>query len=358
MVKKKGTKADSLMGDIAFAMTEYGPDFMHFLGKPLTGMGATINWVVEGYRRGGIKHLQRIGVDKGDIRYYKQAEKLQAKLGTIYETWSNSVLKVSGGKYPQLTNQIPRSQLLKVKKEIGRLTIECLRDMKPILQRMEAVSARIDSSHRMKRRKKSHTHNTLDYYSSMLSGIVSGFEKMQESFGKVQKHVDVNRVVKEVLEATAFFRQRKRSTDQKTIKIGVETRLRKSLPKTSIDPLTLMSALTNVFSNAQKAMGDSGRMTVETTRTKKNVFVRVRDTGPGIPRAKRKEIMEFGIGTHPGRFPEVKGWGTGLSLSSGLLEAQGGKLRILRTSTRGPNRGTTIQLRLPIKPVAKRRRRA
>jgi len=53
------------------------------------------------------------------------------------------------------------------------------------------------------------------------------------------------------------------------------------------------------------------------------VLVTVSDTGPGIPKAKRKEIFQPGYTTKP------RGWGLGLSLCKRIIEEyHGGRIEV------------------------------
>ena len=54
-----------------------------------------------------------------------------------------------------------------------------------------------------------------------------------------------------------------------------------------------------------------------------DVLVTVSDTGPGIPKAKRKQIFEPGYTTKP------RGWGLGLSLCKRIIEEyHGGRISV------------------------------
>ena len=60
-----------------------------------------------------------------------------------------------------------------------------------------------------------------------------------------------------------------------------------------------------------------------------DVLVTVSDTGPGIPKAKRKEIFQPGYTTKP------RGWGLGLSLCKRIIEEyHGGRISVGERSDR------------------------
>jgi signal transduction histidine kinase len=70
-----------------------------------------------------------------------------------------------------------------------------------------------------------------------------------------------------------------------------------------------------------------------------NVVLRVKDSGPGIPRENQAKLFEPFFTTKPGG----KGTGLGLSVSFGIIEDHGGTIRI--ESEVG--HGATFKIELP-----------
>jgi PAS domain S-box-containing protein len=143
------------------------------------------------------------------------------------------------------------------------------------------------------------------------------------------------------------------STLGPTIEVGVD--LAPDLPPAKADPNQLEMALLNLAVNARDAMPGGGELTIlasrESVRTphsglKLGHYVRlaVRDSGEGMDEETRRRAIEpffstKGIG---------KGTGLGLSMVHGLAAQLGGGLTI----ESAPERGTTVELWLPISPEA------
>jgi signal transduction histidine kinase len=100
-----------------------------------------------------------------------------------------------------------------------------------------------------------------------------------------------------------------------------------SLPIVQADPLRLDQVIGNLVSNAIKYTPGGGTVGVETGAEGDWVWVRVRDTGPGIPPELQEKMFEpFVRGGQGKRFPQ--GMGLGLSIARELIEAHGGRLEL------------------------------
>ena len=114
------------------------------------------------------------------------------------------------------------------------------------------------------------------------------------------------------------------------------------IPHILIDKDQVKQALTNLFTNAMDAMNDGGTLTVSTGREEINdvtyVFLRVSDTGPGIPGDKLPVIFEPFFSTK-----EIHGTGLGLSITRKIIEEHGGFIKA--ESVEG--KGATISLYFP-----------
>jgi signal transduction histidine kinase len=103
--------------------------------------------------------------------------------------------------------------------------------------------------------------------------------------------------------------------------------LPESLPVVQADPLRLNQVIGNLISNAIKFTPGGGTVTVESGEDDQNVWVRVGDTGPGIPLDTQEKMFEpFVRGGQGKRFPQ--GMGLGLSIARELVEAHGGRLEL------------------------------
>ena len=94
----------------------------------------------------------------------------------------------------------------------------------------------------------------------------------------------------------------------------------------------------NLLKNALDALQGSGTIDVEVGESAKSVYVEVRDTGKGIPKASWERIFE------PGYTTKTRGWGLGLSLSRRIIEEyHKGEIGVVASEM---GRGTTIRVTL------------
>lgn len=117
------------------------------------------------------------------------------------------------------------------------------------------------------------------------------------------------------------------------------------LPEVRVDPERLGQAVGNLLSNALKFTPAGGKITVSAGTEAAWVWVRVQDTGAGIPVAEQEKILEpFFRGGTGRRFPQ--GMGLGLSITHDLIRAHRGRL----TFESEPDRGSTFTIHLPLYP--------
>ncbi len=117
------------------------------------------------------------------------------------------------------------------------------------------------------------------------------------------------------------------------------------LPRLALDPHLLRAALLNLAVNAVQAMPDGGELTVRTHRLGDSVFVRFRDTGPGVPLELREQIFDALFTTR------AEGTGLGLAIANKTVSAHGGKLSVRDA----PGGGAEFVVRLPVVAVASTR---
>ncbi len=102
-------------------------------------------------------------------------------------------------------------------------------------------------------------------------------------------------------------------------------------------PSTLRRAVLNVMQNALEAMPQGGTLTLECARTAREVHLRVRDSGIGIPAEQVPRIFEPLYTTKPG------GTGLGLYIVREILVAHAGRVTV--ESVEG--QGTTFTFTFP-----------
>lgn len=114
------------------------------------------------------------------------------------------------------------------------------------------------------------------------------------------------------------------------------------LPTISADPDRLAQVVGNLVSNAIKYTPAPGSVTVSAGAEANGVWIRVSDTGPGIPPEEQERIFApFYRGQSSGRFPQ--GMGLGLSIARDLVTAHGGRLTVEST----PGAGSHFTVWLP-----------
>jgi signal transduction histidine kinase len=105
------------------------------------------------------------------------------------------------------------------------------------------------------------------------------------------------------------------------------------------------AAILNLIDNAVKYSGEHVKVTVETERLDGYVSVRVKDTGPGIPKAELKRIFRR-FHRVPGQLASrVKGTGLGLYIVRSVAKRHGGRAW---AESEGLGRGSTFILQLPV----------
>ncbi|GAA1005002.1 histidine kinase [Acrocarpospora pleiomorpha] len=132
-----------------------------------------------------------------------------------------------------------------------------------------------------------------------ISGLVAAAKQYSQLDRAPHQIVDVH----DLLNATLTMLQAKIPQGIRTVK-----EYDRELPPIPAYAAELNQVWTNLIDNAIGAMGETGTLTIRTTREAKNLIVEIADTGPGIPPAIRPRIFEPFFTTKP------VGEGTGLGL--------------------------------------------
>jgi two-component system sensor kinase FixL len=163
--------------------------------------------------------------------------------------------------------------------------------------------------------------------------IIRRLRQFVEKGSTEHRAEDINKVVEEA-SALALV-------GAKEIGIRVSLMLAAALPPVAIDKIQIQQVMLNLMRNAVEAMAESPerRLIVVTERGEEGmVAVTVRDTGPGLSEAVRRQLFQPFVTT------KEKGMGIGLSICRSIVEAHGG--RILAEPSH-PN-GTRFLFTLPI----------
>ena len=114
------------------------------------------------------------------------------------------------------------------------------------------------------------------------------------------------------------------------------------VPLVRADAAQLERVFSNLLENAVKFSPDDAPVRVGGAVGAGKVTVSVTDHGRGVPRSKRAEIFEPFVGDRDSR----GGSGLGLAICRGLVEANGGEIRLQS----GTDRGTTFAVSFPLVP--------
>ncbi len=116
------------------------------------------------------------------------------------------------------------------------------------------------------------------------------------------------------------------------------------IPLVRCRPSEINQVWTNLILNACEAMGDTGTLWVCCgARPPDQVWVRIQDSGPGVPRELREKIFESSFSTKKLTDARGSGMGLGLAIARGIVEKHGGRIVL----SDAPEGGAIFTLFLP-----------
>ena len=166
---------------------------------------------------------------------------------------------------------------------------------------------------------------------SYMNKVVSDLQGLTKGVNLEIEDVDLVELVHEVLE-----------TIQIPENIESVVIFEEDFPEIYADEIKLRRVFTNLMNNAVQAMTNGGQLAIEGHRDTEMVYVRVVDTGNGIPKENLDKIFE------PLFTTKAKGTGLGLTVCKRVTEAHGGT--ILAQSTEGVGSRFTVVLPISHNP--------
>ncbi len=144
------------------------------------------------------------------------------------------------------------------------------------------------------------------------SGVIAGIRGMFKKDDHAKVLLDVNEVIREVLELL--------HGDLNSKRVSVRTKLSRNLPQVFADHVQLLQVILNLVTNAAEAMSNnpvgSRVLNVNSKSSQPNeVIIAVEDSGPGIETKDLDRIFDAFFTT------KSQGMGMGLSICRSIVES-------------------------------------
>jgi two-component system sensor histidine kinase VicK len=203
------------------------------------------------------------------------------------------------------------------------------------------------------------------YPETLLDGVLEDRETAERFLGIINSEADrMTRLVRDLLQLsklgnqqmqwkfeTISFEELVKDAVEK-LRIEAESKGQKlqcysigEIPDITADHDRIEQVVLNIVSNAIKYTPEAGSITVYIGKTHSEVYMKVADTGIGIPERDLPRIFERFYRVDKARSRQMGGTGLGLSIAKEIVEAHSGVISI--SSTEG--RGTEVTIRLPFK---------
>jgi two-component system NtrC family sensor kinase len=163
--------------------------------------------------------------------------------------------------------------------------------------------------------------------------IISGLLNFSRQSRVLRQPTDVAQLVARTIRTTPFGDD---------LVVQVDNQL--SDPVADIDPDQMVQVFTNLFTNAQQAMPDGGKLTIGLSDTPDTVTIKVTDTGVGITPEHMPNLFDPFFSTKP----LGMGTGLGLAVTHGIVKMHKGQ--VTAESNADPAAGptwTTLTVTLP-----------
>lgn len=115
-----------------------------------------------------------------------------------------------------------------------------------------------------------------------------------------------------------------------------------------VDEVKLVLAISNLVENAIKYNRESGHVRVSLNADHKYFYIKVEDSGYGIPAESQTKIFERFYRVDKARSREMGGTGLGLAITRNIVQMHKGIIRVFSKE----NEGTTFTVRIPLNYIA------
>lgn len=109
-----------------------------------------------------------------------------------------------------------------------------------------------------------------------------------------------------------------------TAKHNIKTIIAKDLPSVSVDSKAVAEVLYNLIENAAKYSPENSRIEISVRKSDDNIRFSVEDEGKGIAESEREKVFQKFYRADKTQ----KGFGMGLAIARGIVEAHGGLIKI------------------------------
>ena len=205
------------------------------------------------------------------------------------------------------------------------------------------------------------------YAETLLDGALDDRESTERFLGVINSEADrMTRLVKDLLQLSRLDNQQLKWNMEEMsfvclVKSAVERMEMEALNKKQVleshvigdvpnieaDYGRIEQVVFNLLSNAIKYTPEGGKISVYIGKTKNEVYMKVADTGIGIPEGDLPRIFERFYRVDKARSREMGGTGLGLAIAREIVEAHSGVISI----TSEKDKGTEVLVRLPILQV-------
>ncbi len=172
-----------------------------------------------------------------------------------------------------------------------------------------------------------------------LEGYIHAFLEISRiESGRLELHIephDLGRLLRDIVNGFKVQAAKKR--------IHISLNLPNSMPLVAIDDLQMGRVISNLIDNAIKYSYEGGSVEVSVREEQSGFVVEIRDQGPGIALEEQEHIFDSFYRIPENGSGHVAGTGLGLAAVKAIVEAHGGRVRLVSE----PGRGSSFMVMLP-----------